>query len=687
MGFISTRTIRPLKRWSYLAALLLVLAGFACADVEQTADPTPQLSDGGSDSAASFDDPAQSAAVTSTPESSPTTAPDLAPDDTTPDPTPTSTMVDLSTTEMVPAGHPLIPVPPDRDPYEIATRLRSSPDGAPPRTASPAPVPPDVGHRTTFRVSNLANDTVHTVDAVLQHVSDSAYWYVDERLALSTDDLRSAAESFESAVRPRITSTIGDIWSPGVDGDPRLTVLHTPLDRVAGYYGSRDEYTVQVQPNSNQREIIYLNGDQLTPGSFFYMGTLAHEFQHAVHWNLDHGEEIWVNEGMSEVARELAGYRASQVPSFLRRPSVQLNYWVSQSADTPAHYGAATLFIDYLRQHYGGSEGLGKLAKEQADGVLGVDAYLKTYDTNFRQVFKDWTVANLIDSSEGLYGYPDRQVSIRNPDLMFTTGERSETLAQFGTQYLDVRARQSNIAIEFEGQTDVSLFATDCFSGTRCWWSNQGDSIDSMLTREFDLTGVPFATLEYMVSHDIEEDWDYAYLEVSRDDGQTWDILHPEHATSSNPIGNAFGPGYTGASEGWVQETVNLSGYAGARILVRFEYITDDAIHGDGLVLDDLSLSEVGFFDDAEEDRGWDTAGFARTDNVLPQDYFVQVVLELSNGSFDVFDLPLDEDRRGDIAIEGLGDAYERAILVISPATVGTHQPATYTVRVSDAGP
>ena len=34
-------------------------------------------------------------------------------------------------------------------------------------------------------------------------------------------------------------------------------------------------------------------------------------------------------------------------------------------------------------------------------------------------------------------------------------------------------------------------------SGEACWWSNDGDGIDTTLTRRFDLTGVDTATLRF----------------------------------------------------------------------------------------------------------------------------------------------------------------------------------------------
>ncbi|GIT58344.1 MAG: hypothetical protein Ct9H300mP19_02920 [Dehalococcoidia bacterium] len=54
---------------------------------------------------------------------------------------------------------------------------------------------------------------------------------------------------------------------------------------------------------------------------------------------------------------------------------------------------------------------------------------------------------------------------------------------------------------------------------------------------------------------------------------------YPPHQRSSNLTKRqSYGPGLTGNSMGWVQDSVDISSYAGQEILIRFEYITDDAI-------------------------------------------------------------------------------------------------------------
>jgi len=196
------------------------------------------------------------------------------------------------------------------------------------------------------------------------------------------------------------------------------------------------------------------------------------------------------------------------------------------------------------------------------------------------------------------------------------------------------------------------------------WYSNRADLADMTLTREIDLSAVNKATLSFSEWYDIEKNFDYAYIEVSTDGGKTWDILTGKQTTTDNPNGASFGPAYTGrsvAADGqspaqWVPEQMDLTPYAGKKFLLRFEYITDDAYNAPGWAVDDISIPEIGFSDNVESGaNGWDAKGFVRTDNVLPQEYIVQVI-EASTPA-QVVRIPLDSQNRGKLTITGLGKA------------------------------
>jgi bacillopeptidase F (M6 metalloprotease family) len=65
--------------------------------------------------------------------------------------------------------------------------------------------------------------------------------------------------------------------------------------------------------------------------------------------------------------------------------------------------------------------------------------------------------------------------------------------------------------------------------------------------------------------YDLEEDYDYVYVEASLD-GKQWQILTTPSGTPDDPTGNSFGWGYNGVSGGWIQESVDLSQFAGQKV-------------------------------------------------------------------------------------------------------------------------
>jgi immune inhibitor A len=208
-----------------------------------------------------------------------------------------------------------------------------------------------------------------------------------------------------------------------------------------------------------------------------------------------------------------------------------------------------------------------------------------------------------------------------------------------------------------------------------------------MLTRAFDLSDVGEATLEFWTWYDLEEDWDYAYVEASTDGGETWEILRTPSGTPTNPNGNSFGWAYTGKSGGgdvaeWIQERVDLSAYTGQEVLIRFEYITDDAVNRPGFVLDDVEIPEAGYFSDFEEDgEEWEPAGFIRHANVLPQRWLVQLVL--FGPETTVQQLELDADQTGEwvIPLEG---GTDRAVVTVSGLSPVTTEMGSYRYEIEE---
>ena len=194
---------------------------------------------------------------------------------------------------------------------------------------------------------------------------------------------------------------------------------------------------------------------------------------------------------------------------------------------------------------------------------------------------------------------------------------------------------EGDSTLTFSGETLAKVVPADAKSGDFAVWSNQGDDSDMTLTREFDLRNAsPPVRFDYWTWYNIEDGYDYAYLEASIDGGATWQILQTPSGTDADPSGNSYGWAYTGVSgtgdtPQWIQETIDLSQFIGKLLLLRFEYITDSAVNKEGLLLDDIRLEALGYVEGCEDgDGGWQMKGSVRLFDVVRQPF------ELALGSF-----------------------------------------------------
>jgi hypothetical protein len=251
---------------------------------------------------------------------------------------------------------------------------------------------------------------------------------------------------------------------------------------------------------------------------------------------------------------------------------------------------------------------------------------------------------------------------------------------QFGASYYQVQPTAAATLL-FTGDTTVPLIAANPRSGGYEWWSNHGDLIDSRLTRPVDLRAVEMATLRFWAWYEIEKDADYAYVEVSTDGGATWRTLRATDTTGVNPRGANPHDGFTGTSGGtpprWIQETVDLTPYSGRLVLLRFEYVTDLAIQGDGFALDDVEIPEINFRDPATSDDGWTAEGFVRTSNVVPQSWLVEVISSGQNNP--VRRLPMAPDGTASLDLQ----ANEKVVVAIAGLAPDTTQKPTYQLRLT----
>jgi len=584
---------------------------------------------------------------------------------------------------------------PSNDPIDLAARLRPE-LGVVPKIVNDSPPYYEVGDVTSFWVGNSDTDENWQIDAELLVKSDHLYMWGEKGVNVDIDDLKRSADFFDSQIYPTNRAFFGSEWSPGIDNDQRLHVLHARNlgAGVAGYFSSADEASRLINEFSNEKEMFYINIDNTFPGEEFYNGVLAHEFQHMIHWHQDLNETTWMNEGAAELAMQLNGlersddsYKPDQ--EFAENPDLQLNTW-PDSEESYGHYGNAYLFLTYFLSRFG-EQATQALIADPANSMESVDKVVQSLGLSGDDVFADWVVANWLDDSnqiDGRWGYPDYDLDPMETveDISNLPAQGEGRVHQYAADYITVEA-EGDVTIGFEGTTVTQLAPTNAYSGEWAWWSHGIDSSDTRLTLPVDLTAVDEATLRFRTWYDIEALWDYAYVELSTDGGDTWTLLESDRTTRENPNGNAYGPGYTGYSDGseaeWVLEEIDLSAYAGQPVQIRFEYVTDLAVTQPGMFIDDVEIPEIDYFEDFEDGPGeWQAEGWLLTDNLLNQRWIVQIIETQDGGSVVVHRVPVGPDGRGQLRLVGV-DGGEDLVLAISALAPITVEEASYHYQVT----
>ena len=194
------------------------------------------------------------------------------------------------------------------------------------------------------------------------------------------------------------------------DGHDRIFIVILDIQDggLGSYYGyvNPGEFDEDgwLAPRGNQLEIVYIDCNPLDVGGAEAGATLAHEFQHLIHYGMVSYERVWVQEGCSVYAEFLCGYKKDFGAYFLKHPGCGLA--MDPFVGTLENYDKVGLFVTYLAQHYGGDAMTSTLVARSEYGIRGVDAALQALDcgTDFEGVFGDWVLANYLDGA-GKYGY------------------------------------------------------------------------------------------------------------------------------------------------------------------------------------------------------------------------------------------------------------------------------------------
>jgi len=175
--------------------------------------------------------------------------------------------------------------------------------------------------------------------------------------------------------------------------------------------------------------------------------------------------------------------------------------------------------------------------------------------------------------------------------------------------------------------------------GAKYYYSTKGDDLNTVLeTPVFDLTAATSAKFDYKQFYKVETDYDYLYVKAVTEDGQS---------VTLDTIGDQNTAGGFETSQGeWEDKSLDLSQFAGQKVKLVFNYVTDGGLAPDGFALDDLQLTvdgNVAFSDDAEGEAKVALNGFEVSDGWInkPHYYYLEwrnyagsdIALQFSRGS------------------------------------------------------
>ncbi|KAF5060266.1 Immune inhibitor A peptidase M6 [anaerobic digester metagenome] len=423
---------------------------------------------------------------------------------------------------------------------------------------------------------------------------------------------------------------------------------------IAGYYWS----TIRWMYDRNVMHIDCWDWANRTgpqsdiPGSghysYVYESTVAHEYQHLLHYEMDGAEESWINEGLSMMAEYLCGYPLSysHMAWFMATPDNSLTIWGDQGdLNILADYGCVAMFQLFLYDNYGGTEMMQAVFNSQLQGMESIDDALLSMGynrMNFNKLFRDWRLANLALQLNddllptGVHTYKsiswwsigqelkilDRSTmgdyfecaSLWYGDTITKEGDSigRSSMDAYGTDYIYVHGMNLDVndiltSLYFDG-SDLSEEGWMYDGMWQEWWSGTGDEKDYLLTMEVDLTqpageeGDYLHWLNISTWWDIEDNWDFGFVQVSTDGGETWTSLNDtgelfteEHDADAMPSIAENLPGLTSWPGDYMYHDIafDLSAYDGMEIMVGFRYMTDWATSYSGWYIDGVSVDGV----------------------------------------------------------------------------------------------
>ena len=354
-------------------------------------------------------------------------------------------------------------------------------------------------------------------------------------------------------------SSNGDAWgSWGTLGPSSVT--HNP--NYETYCGPSPMSENETQAIRN----IFLNNDISATITWHTHGELV-----LWPWSYSKNEIAPDNEYMSYVGKQIASRITKMSGSETYTPK-QGSYLYPTTGDTTewaygyGHYvqGRPTFAytIEACSSFHPSENYLEQVCKENYDGAI----YLLKEAKNISNVIPRVIPPEINDIYNDLDGNFTLSWAEKNPDA--------------NPNYFQIDELTNLSLITDDAESGSDLWILDGFtivnskynSASNSFKSRERNKDVSSMTTVFPTPVKKGMTLSFWCWFDIEDNWDYAFVEISKD-GRYYQLLDK----------------FTGLSDGWTFNNYDLTDYDGESVFIRFRYSTDDNNAREGFYVDDIS--------------------------------------------------------------------------------------------------
>ena len=288
-----------------------------------------------------------------------------------------------------------------------------------------------------------------------------------------------------------------------------------------------------------------------------HLNTIAHEYQHLIHFNIDRyesfplfpgqtdGHNPWLNEGLSDLMPSILGFGQRDYAPFLDLPTIGLDEWAEiGSSSTLPYYAKSALFFQYLYESHG-LDLIGEIFNSTEQGIGSIKSI--SVNDDFETLYVNWiqslvmgeleiTHLNMDAASENIEDY----ISM---GLNNITIETENKLSKYSFSLFSVPDYLSIANVQTNPELTISLYFENTFFHSEDIVANGINNVEKIIayTRDFEID-------------DLKVDIDYSYISSPKKNNL---FMYPNPITE-----DVFSYVYFGdeANEGLILELFDLNG-------------------------------------------------------------------------------------------------------------------------------